>query len=167
MKLTSTIINSKFNFLIKKINFLKKKEKLKITNLDENSTPVTIEQIGITSFGDGVVILKTEEGLKFPISSFSAEVAKSISDFKEGVLQSTPSIYNMLENICENTGLVLVKVKIYDNGKALRANLYFTGRKDLVLRNYRASDALALAAFYSIPILIKKDLLKQSPKIDS
>jgi len=78
-----------------------------------------------------------------------------------------PSIYNMLENICENTGLVLVKVKVYESGKALRANLYFTGRTDLVLRNYRASDALALAAFYSIPILIKKDLLKQSPKIDS
>ena len=42
----------------------------------------------------------------------------------------------------------------------LRANLYFTGKKDIVLRNYRASDAVALAAFYNIPILVRKTLLK-------
>ena len=40
--------------------------------------------------------------------------------------------------------LILVKVKIYESGDVLRANLYFTGKKDLVLRNYRASDAMAL-----------------------
>jgi hypothetical protein len=52
-------------------------------------------------------------------------------------------------------------VKIYESGEVLRANLYFTGKKDLVLRNYRASDGLALATFYKIPILVRKTLLKE------
>ena len=55
----------------------------------------------------------------------------------------------------------MVKIKLYQSGNALRANLYFTGKKDLVLRNFRASDAVALAAFYSAPILIRKDLLNE------
>ena len=67
----------------------------------------------------------------------------------------------MLEEICEVNELILVKVKVYDSGEVLRANLYFTGKKDLVLRNYRASDAMALAAFYDIPILVRKNLLKE------
>ncbi|MBI3842974.1 MAG: bifunctional nuclease family protein, partial [Thaumarchaeota archaeon] len=57
--------------------------------------------------------------------------------------------------------LLLVKVKVYESGNVLRANLYFTGKNELVMRNYRASDALALAAFYSVPILVKKTLLKE------
>ena len=70
--------------------------------------------------------------------------------------ESAPSIYKMIEDICEENELVLVKVKIYESGEVLRANLYFTGKKDLVLRNYRASDAMALAAYYNIPILVRK-----------
>jgi hypothetical protein len=72
----------------------------------------------------------------------------------------------MVEQICEELGLYLVKVRIYENGDALRANLYFTGKKEIILRNHKASDAIALAAFYSIPILIKKSLL-QNPEIKS
>ena len=34
-------------------------------------------------------------------------------------------------------------------------------KKDIVLRNYRASDGIALAAFYNIPILVRKNLLKE------
>ena len=68
----------------------------------------------------------------------------------------------MIEEICEENELVLVKVKIYESGEVLRANLYFTGKKDMVLRNYRASDAMALGAFYKIPILVRKNLLKES-----
>ena len=73
---------------------------------------------------------------------------------------SVPTIYKMLEDICEQNEQVLVKVKIYDSGDALRANLYLSGKKDLVLRNYRASDALALAIYYNIPILVRKTLLQ-------
>jgi len=68
----------------------------------------------------------------------------------------------MIEEICEENELILVKVKIYESGDVLRANLYFTGKKDLVLRNYRASDAMTLGAFYNIPILVRKNLLKES-----
>ena len=167
MGITLFAKKSKIYLLFKKIKISRKNDKLRMSDLDEDSLVLTIEQVGITSQGDGVVILKTSDGIRFPISAFSAETAKSISDFKEQNLDLMPSMYNMLENICENLELILVKVRIYENGKSLRANLYFTGKKDLVLRNYRASDALALATFYSVPILVKKDLLQQSPKIDS
>ena len=53
-----------------------------------------------------------------------------------------------------------MSVKIYESGDALRANLYLTGKNDLVLRNYRASDAVALAAYYNIPIMVRKTLLQ-------
>ena len=43
--------------------------------------------------------------------------------------QSVPTIYRMLEEICEENETVLVKVKIYESGAALRANLYFTGKE--------------------------------------
>ena len=55
----------------------------------------------------------------------------------------------------------MVKIKIYESGSVLRANLYFTGKTDLVMRNYRASDAIALAAYYNVPILVRKSLLKE------
>jgi len=143
------------------------KSKIQITDLDEDSEVVTIDNVGITDLGMGAVILKTNDGKEFPISAFSVDVAKNISDFQEGKRSDIPSMYNMLEHICEESGVFLVKVRIYDNGEALRANLYFTGKKEMILRNHRASDAIALATFYSIPILIKKSLLQQSPKIHS
>lgn len=142
----------------------KKESKLQLKDLDEDSEVVTINKIGITEFGQGAVILKTDDGKEFPISAFSPETAKNISDFHSGKHHEIPSIYSMLEHICEESGLMLVKIRVYESGKALRANLYFTGIKEIILRNYRASDAIALATFYSIPILIKKDLLKQSQK---
>jgi bifunctional DNase/RNase len=76
--------------------------------------------------------------------------------------QFIPTIYKMLEEICEENGIFLVKVKIYESGEALRANLYFTGKKDMVLRNYRASDAVALAVYYKIPILVRNNLLQET-----
>jgi len=71
----------------------------------------------------------------------------------------------MIEEICEENELILVKVKIYESGAVLRANLYFTGKKDLVLKNYRASDAMALASYYTIPILVRKNLLKETMEV--
>ncbi|KAF6244534.1 bifunctional nuclease domain-containing protein [Nitrosopumilus sp. b2] len=112
---------------------------------------------------EGMVVLKADNGKEFHMRAFSGEVAKHISSFgddKGG--EAAPSIYKMIEDICEENELVLVKVKIYESGEVLRANLYFTGKKDLVLRNYRASDAMALAAYYNIPILVRKNLLKES-----
>ena len=110
---------------------------------------------------EGMLVLKGDEGKEFHMRAFSGEVARHISSFIENLKDSVPTIYKMLEEICEVNELILVKVKVYDSGEVLRANLYFTGKQDLVLRNYRASDAMALATFYNIPILVRKNLLKE------
>ena len=110
---------------------------------------------------EGMLVLKADNGKEFHMRAFSGEVARHISSFIDEQSAEVPTIYKMVEEICEENELVLVKVKIYESGEVLRANLYFTGKKDLVLRNYRASDGLALAAFYKIPILVRKNLLKE------
>ncbi len=129
-------------------------EVVKITNVG------FVDEYGI----EGLVLLKSDDGREFHMHSFSGEVARHISSFLSGN-ESVPTIYKMLEEICEQNETVLVKVKIYQSGEALRANLYFTGKKELVLRNYRASDAVALATFYKIPILVRTSLLREAMKI--
>ncbi len=109
----------------------------------------------------GLLVLKSDDGREFHMTAFSGEVANLIAVFLKDGREAVPSVYKMIEEICEENELVLVKIKIYDSGEVLRANLYLTGKKDLVLRNYRASDALALGAFYNIPILVRKSLLKE------
>lgn len=110
---------------------------------------------------EGMLVLKSESGKEFHMRAFSGEVARHISSFIQEQRNTVPTIYNMIEQICEENEIVLVKVKIYESGEVLRANLYFIGKKDIVLRNYRASDGIALATFYNIPILIRKNLLKE------
>ena len=105
--------------------------------------------------------MKADDGREFHMRAFSGEVARHILSFNDDVKDAVPTIYKMLEDICEQNELMLVKVKVYESGSVLRANLYFTGKKDIVLRNYRASDAMALAAYYNIPILVRKLLLKE------
>jgi len=137
-------------------------------NIDQAQDPdyesVKIDYVGFVDpyAVEGMIVLKTSEGKEFHMRAFSGEVAKHISSFSESPEDSIPSIYKMIEDICEQNEQVLVKVKIYESGEVLRANLYFTGKKDVVLRNYRASDAVALGAFYKIPILVRKNLLKTS-----
>jgi bifunctional DNase/RNase len=56
-------------------------------------------------------------------------------------------------------------VRVYQSGSVLRANLYFKGRRkeeSLILRNYRASDSIALAAYYDIPIKVRKNLFEEA-----
>jgi bifunctional DNase/RNase len=80
----------------------------------------------------------------------------------EGKRESPPTIYRLVEQICEENEIFLVKVKVYESGGIFRANLYFTGKKDMMFRNFRASDAIALATYYNIPILVRKSLLKKN-----
>lgn len=168
MDLLKILKNSGLNRLFPKTKpNISNQPTVNITDLDDDCEVVKIDKIGITDLGQGALLLKTQDGKEFPMSAFSAETAKSISDFQQGRLDEIPTIYNMVEQVCENSELLLVKVRIFVSGQALRANLYFTGKNDLVLRNFRASDAIALATFYSIPILLKKELLQQSPKINS
>ncbi len=156
-----------FNFLFEKLKQKNKKDsEIQIQDTDIDCEMVKLDKVGITQYGQGVLILKTEKDKAFPISAFSPETAKNILDFQNGKRDEIPSIYRLVERICEESELLLVKVRIYSIGEVLRANLYFTGKKNLILRNYRASDAIALATFYSIPILIKKNVLQSSPKIN-
>ena len=145
--------------------------KLKIDEIqDPDYEVVTISNLGfVDPYGnEGLVVLSTDgsthEKKEFYMRAFSGEVSRHIASFLDGDHDSIPTIYKMLEDICEANELLLVKVKIYESGEppdaALRANLYLTGKKDLVLRNYRASDAVALAIYYNIPIMVRKSMLK-------
>jgi bifunctional DNase/RNase len=139
----------------------------KTMNIDQAPEPdydsVKIDYVGFVDpyAVEGMVVLKADNGKEFHMRQFSGEVAKHIQSFNESEDETVPSIYRMIEEICEQNELTLVKVKIYESGDVLRANLYFTGKKDLVLRNHRASDAMALGAYYKIPILVRKKLLKE------
>ena len=110
---------------------------------------------------EGILILRSDDGKEFHMRAFSGEVARHVTSFIDGHRDSIPTIYNMIEEIAELNELLLVKIKVYESGSVLRANLYFTGKTDLVMRNYRASDAIALASFYNVPILVRKSLLKE------
>jgi len=138
-----------------------------IMDIDQAPEPdydsVKIDYVGFVDpyAVEGMVVLKADNGKEFHMRAFSGEVAKHISSFDDTEGEQVPSIYRMVEEICEQNELTLVKVKIYNSGDVLRANLYFTGKKDLVLRNHRASDAMALGAYYKIPILVRKTLLTE------
>ena len=110
---------------------------------------------------EGILILRADDGKEFHMRAFSGEVARHITNFIGGQRDSIPTIYNMIEEVAELNELLLVRIKVYESGSVLRANLYFTGKTELVMRNYRASDAIALAAFYNVPILVRKNLLKE------
>ncbi len=112
---------------------------------------------------EGVVILKADDGKEFPMRAFSGEVARHIARFQQGDKGSIPTIYNLVEEIAEMKELLLSEVRVYQSGSVLRANLYFTTRdNNMVLRNYRASDSIALAAYYDIPIKIRKNLFEEA-----
>ena len=117
------------------------------------------DQLGL----EGVIVLKSHDGKEFPMRAFSGEVARHISRFKEGDKSTIPTIYNLVEEIAVLENLLLIEVRVYQSGSVLRANLYFKSRKDeLILRNYRASDSIALAAYYDIPIKVRKNLFEEA-----
>ena len=117
------------------------------------------DQLGL----EGIVILKTFEGKEFPMRAFSGEVARHISRFQGGDKNTIPTIYNLVEEIAVTQDLLLIEVRVYQSGSVLRSNLHFKSRRDdLVLRNYRASDAIALAAYYDIPIKVRKSLFEEA-----
>jgi len=119
-----------------------------------------IDQVGVIDPLTGVVLFK-DERVEFLVSGFSSEVTGFISNFLKEKREDPPTIYLLVEQICEENGLLLVKVKIYESGGIFRANLYFAGKKDMVFRNFRASDAIALATYYHIPILVRESMLKK------
>lgn len=131
---------------------------------DEDYEEVKIEQLGLLDSMSGIMILRSSTGKQFHITAFSTEIAGFIANFMDGKREVLPTIYGMFEQMCEENELFLVRVKIYESGGIFRANLYFTGKKEVILRNYRSSDAIALATFYNVPILVRKNLLKGEVK---
>ncbi len=125
--------------------------------------PVKVTKVGYTdSTGmQGVLVLVAEDGRKLPVSAFSGEVASHIQRFLNGDRISIPTIYNMMEELAERESLLLDKVAIYESGNVLRADLFFkTKEKELTLRNYRASDAIALAVYAEAGISVQDKLLR-------
>lgn len=130
-------------------------------------------KISKVGYGDnlglqGVVVLTSFDGKEFSMSAFSGEVARHISRFQEGDKNSIPTIYNLVEEIAVSQNMLLDEVHIYQSGTdseghVIRANLYFRNRAGtVILRNYRASDAIALAAYYDAPIKVRSGLFKEA-----
>ena len=117
------------------------------------------DQLGL----EGIVILKTFDGKEFPMRAFSGEVARHISRFQEGDKNTIHTIYKLVEELAVTQDLLLLEVRVYQSGSVLRANLYFKNRKEnFIMRNYRASDAIALAAYYDIPIHVRRNLFEET-----
>ena len=114
---------------------------------------------------EGVLRLKAENNTSFAMRAFSGEVAMHISRFVRGDRSSIPSIFNIVEELAERSGLHLAGVEVYPSRNVLRSDLHFIGRrKNSLLRGYRASDGIALALFYDAPILLHHSLLTPDGK---
>ena len=138
------------------------------SNLPTCEDEYIVAKISYVGFADqlgleGIVILKTFDGKEFPMRAFSGEVARHISRFQEGDKNTIPTIYNLVEELAVTQDLLLLEVRVYQSGSVLRANLYFKNRKEnIIMRNYRASDAIALAAYYDIPIHVRRNLFEET-----
>lgn len=138
------------------------------SNLPTDENEFIVAKISYVGFADqlgleGIVILKTFDGKEFPMRAFSGEVARHISRFQEGDKNTIPTIYNLVEELAVTQDLLLLEVRVYQSGSVLRANLYFKNRKEnFIMRNYRASDAIALAAYYDIPIRVRRNLFEET-----
>jgi bifunctional DNase/RNase len=138
------------------------------SNLPTGEDEYIVAKISYVGFADqlgleGIVILKTFDGKEFPMRAFSGEVARHISRFQEGDKNTIPTIYNLVEELAVTQDLLLLEVRVYQSGSVLRANLYFKNRKEnIIMRNYRASDAIALAAYYDIPIRVRRNLFEET-----
>jgi len=111
---------------------------------------------------EGLVLLKGTEEETFTMRAFSGETAMHMSRFEKGDRSSIPSVYNMIEEFAEKQGLHLAGIEVYPSGSVLRSDMQFVGRgKEMLLRGYRASDAIAVALFYDAPILLHRSLLER------
>jgi hypothetical protein len=110
---------------------------------------------------EGLVLLKSQTDETFTMRAFSGETAMHMSRFDKGDRSSIPSVYNIIEEFAEKEGLHLAGIEVFPSGSVLRSDLQFVGRgKEMLLRGYRASDAIAIALFYDAPILLHRSLLQ-------
>lgn len=126
--------------------------------------PVKVAEVGFADEDglEGLVLLKAQPEGTFTMRAFSGETAMHMSRFDKGDRSSIPSVYNMIEEFAEKQGLHLAGIEVYASGSVLRSDLQFVGRgKEMLLRGYRASDAIAIALFYDAPILLHRSLLER------
>ena len=126
--------------------------------------PVKVAEVGFADEDglEGLVLLKAQPEGTFTMRAFSGETAMHMSRFDKGDRSSVPSVYNMIEEFAEKEGLHLAGIEVYPSGSVLRSDLQFVGRgKEMLLRGYRASDAIAIALFYDAPILLHRSLLER------
>lgn len=126
--------------------------------------PVRVAEVGFADEDglEGLVLLKSQTDETFTMRAFSGETAMHMSRFDKGDRSSIPSVYNMIEEFAEKEGLHLAGVEVFPSGSVLRSDLQFVGRgKEMLLRGYRASDAIAIALFYDAPILLHRSLLER------
>lgn len=117
---------------------------------------------------EGVVQLESKDERVFTMRAFSGEVAMHMQRFARGDRSSIPSVFNMVEDLAEQEGLHLAGIEVYPSGSVLRADLQFLGKeKEVLLTGYRASDSIALAVFYDVPIMLQKSLLESGRQEDS
>lgn len=133
---------------------------------DKDYVPVRLGTIGFLDEGglEGIVSLNSlaDERDKLVMRAFSGEVATHMARFVKGDRSSIPSIYNIVEELAERGGLQIVNVQIYGSGSLLRGDINIRGHeKSFALQGYRASDCVALAAFYDAPILVEATLLRR------
>jgi bifunctional DNase/RNase len=111
---------------------------------------------------EGLVLLKSQTDETFTMRAFSGETAMHMSRFDKGDRSSIPSVYNIIEEFAEKEELHLAGIEVFPSGSVLRSDLQFVGRgKEMLLRGYRASDAIAIALFYDAPILLHRSLLER------
>jgi bifunctional DNase/RNase len=99
------------------------------------------------------------------MSSFSGEVAAMISNFTNGDRVSIPTIYKLIEDLEDRMGIMLVRVEIYNSKEnVMRSDLFFVDRnnKQVKLEGYKASDAIALAAYHDVEIFVEDKLLARA-----
>jgi len=129
-------------------------------------TDFVIVKVSEVGFADedgleGLVLLRAQNDGSFTMRAFSGETAMHMSRFDKGDRSSIPSVYNMIEEFAERDGLHLAGIEVYPSGTVLRSDLQFVGKgKEMLLRGYRASDAIAIALFYDAPILLHRSLLE-------
>lgn len=131
---------------------------------DSEYVPVKVTDVGFADEGgtEGLVWMSSEGSGRFAMRAFSGETAMHMSRFVRGDRSSIPSVFNIIEELAEKQGVHLAGVEVYPSGTVLRSDLQFLGKeKEVLLRGYRASDAVAMALFYDAPILLHSSLLEE------
>jgi hypothetical protein len=126
---------------------------------DPDYEVVTISNLGfVDPYGnEGLVILHSDDKREFHMRAFSGEVSRHIASFLDGDHDTVPTIYKMLEDICEANELLLVKVKIYEKWRCITGkSLSYWEKKTLFYEIIVLLTLWLLRYTITFPILVSK-----------